>query len=187
MRTRGPTVLGLLVVFAGLARGADATTPIDYTQRNASFTPLGGYSADKQTPATNSSVQEKRVETATVEKKPAVVGERRAAIELKEAREKQVREKDSHRPEKIDVPNSTYNHQQAVISTGTAATKPPLVAKFQDKLASASATNMARFPAIDGASGAKINRFVFRKNPEEKSAMTAADITPAAGGSVIRK
>lgn len=187
MRPRGLIVLGSLVVFAGMARGADATTPIDYTQRNSPFAPGGTYSAEKQTPATNSAVQEKRVETTTVEKKPAAVGERRAAIEIKEAREKSVREKDSHRPEKIEVPNSTYNHQQAGISTGADTTKPPMVAKYQDKLASASATNMARFPAIDGATGAKINRFVFRKNPEEKSAATtAAGITPAAGGSLIR-
>jgi hypothetical protein len=188
MRTRGFFLLGTLAVFAVLARGADATTPIDYTQRNGPFAPAGSYSAEKQTPTTNAAVQEKRVDTKTVEKKPAVVGERRAAIELKEAKEKQVREKDSHRPEKIDVPNSAFNHQQALISTGADTTKPPMVTKYQDKLVSASATNMARFPAIDGATGAKINRFVFRKNPEEKSVTTtAADSTPAAGGSVIQK
>lgn len=188
MRVRGFITLGLLSAFAGSGRGADATTPIDYTQRNSPFAPSGTYSAEKQTPAGNSTVQEKRVETSTVEKKPATVGERRASIDLKEAKEKQVREKDSRRPEKIEVPNSAYNHQQATISTGADTTKPPVVAKYQDKLTSASATNMARFPALDGATGAKINRFVFRKNPEEKNATTsAADITPAAGGSVIRK
>jgi hypothetical protein len=62
------------------------------------------------------------------------------------------------------------------------------VAKYQDGLTSASATNMARFPAVDRATGAKINRFVFRKNPDEVSAVTGgAEVTPAAGGSVIRK
>ena len=52
----------------------------------------------------------------------------------------------------------------------------------------ASATNMARFPALGSATGAKINRFVFRKNPEDaKAATDGATVTPAAGGSVLQK
>jgi uncharacterized protein len=145
-------------------------------------------SPDKKTPETNTTVQEKRVEKITIEKQTSAIGERRAAVEMKEAREKNVREKDSRRPEKIDQPTSAYNHRPAAISTAADTTKPPSVTKYQDSLTAASTSNMARFPAVDGATGAKINRFVFRKNPEEKGAITSgAAVTPAAGGAVLSK
>ena len=188
MKPSGLIVFSLLAWCAPLARAADATTPVDYTQRNTPFAPAGSVSADKKTPETNSAVQEKRVETTTVDKKTSAVGERRAAVEMREARDKNVREKDSHRPEKIEQPTSAFSGRQARMSTAADTTKPPTVTKYQDGLTAASATNMARFPALDGATGAKINRFVFRKNPEDaKAATDGATVTPAAGGAVLQK
>ncbi|MEO6244962.1 MAG: hypothetical protein ABIQ12_05970 [Opitutaceae bacterium] len=188
MKPTGLIVLSLLAACVSPLRAADATTPVDYTQRNAPFAPAASVSAEKKTPETNSAVQDKRFEKTTVEKKSSSLSERRAPMDIKEAREKNVREKDSRRPEKIDQPTSTYNGRQATISTAADTTKPPVVAKYQDSLAAASATNMARFPALDGATGAKINRFVFRKNPEEqKTIASGAAVTPAAGGAVLSK
>ena len=47
---------------------------------------------------------------------------------------------------------------------------------------------MARFPALDRATGAKINRFVFRKNaPDTAVALDGAAVTPAAGGATVQK
>ncbi len=185
-----------VIVFASLcsgavmARAADATTPVDYTQRNAPFATAGGASVapPKQTPATNEAVQEKRFEKTTIEKTPAPIADRRAAVDVKEARDKTVREKDSRRPETIDQPTSAYNHRAAAISTAANTSKPPTVAKYQDSLAAASVSNMARFPALDHAASAKINRFVFRKNPGEPAVSTEAKaVTPAAGGPLIPK
>jgi hypothetical protein len=41
---------------------------------------------------------------------------------------------------------------------------------------------MARFPAMDQATGVKLNRFVFRKNPPDNGgALPGAPVTPAGG------
>lgn len=179
----------LALIGATTARAADATSPVDYTQRNAPYEPTPSVAPGKKAPETNSSVQEKRVDKTILDKKPAVVGERRAAIDVQESREKIIHDKDSRRPEKIEQPMSTFNHREATISTGAeTTTRPEMVAKYQDSLTSASATNMARFPAISRATGAKINRFVFRKNaPDTAAALTGAAITPAAGGAAVRQ
>ena len=185
---------GLVVIFAAItcvstAGAADATTPIDYTQRNTPFAPAGSVAPEKQNPADKTApVQDKRFEKTTVDKKTAPLGERRAAIDMSETREKNVREKDSRRPEKIEQPESAYNHRQSSISTNDDTKKPPTVVKYQESLTAASASNMARFPAIDKATSAKINRFVFRKNPTEADAMSATGkVVPAAGPAAVLK
>ncbi len=182
------------ICLAGLAgipaRAADATTTLDATQRNTPYAPAATVTPEKQSPAAkpDPSVQEKRFQTQTVERKSSPLLERRAPIDLRETREKNVINKDSHRPEAIEQPRSAFNHQPAGISTGDAAAKPPLVAKYQDSLKAASASNMGRFPAFDQATSAKINRFVFRKNPTDApGALGGAAVTPAAGGSSIQK
>ena len=169
---------------------ADATSPVDATDRNTPYAPAATVVPDKKLPAAtpDSRVQERRFDTTKVDRKDSPLGEKRAGIEMNEAHEKNVREKDSHRPERVEQPLSSYNHRQATVSTGADTTKPPTVTKYQDSLTSASATNMARFPAFGRATSAKINRFVFRKNPPESDgALNGAAVTPAAGGSAIGK
>lgn len=181
-------LLSLLGATVVAAVAADATTPIDYQQRNEPFAPAGSVTPEKQKPASNSGVQDKRVEKATIEKKASPLREQTSPIALKEARPKEVREKDSHRPEVKEQPTSRYDHRPAAISTANDTTKPPTVAKYQDSLAAASATNMARFPAMDRATTAKINRFVFQKNPAEADAVVdKRSVTPAAGGSPLQR
>ena len=175
-----------LVSRIGWLRAADATAPIDYTQRNATFAPEGSVAAEKRQPETNARIQDKRVEPGTVDRKPAAVGDKRAAIDVEEAKEKRIREKDSRTPGKVEQPDSRFNHREATVSTGADTRKPAMVAKYQDSLNAASASNMARFPALDQATGAKLNRFVFRKNPEEQAnAVSGAPVTPAAGGATV--
>jgi hypothetical protein len=183
--TTGLIALAMISFGGANGRAADATSPVDYTQRNAPFAPVAGATVvpEKQTPATNPSVQDKRFEQTTLEKKTAPQAERRAGVEVKEEREKQVWEKKSHRPETREQPTSAFNHRPAAIATSTDTSKPPLVARYQDSLAAASVTNMARFPALDRATTAKINRFVFRKNPPDASATAAGKTVIPAGGS----
>jgi hypothetical protein len=179
---------GLSLLGGLAARGADATTPVDYTQRNDTFAPAATVTPEKQGLKRADSVQEKRVEKNTIEKQPAAVGDRRAAINVEEAREKNVREKQSSRPATVEPPRSVFDHREAAITTAADTRKPPVVAKYQDSLAAASASNMARFPALDRATAAKVNRFVFRKNAPEPSPVTGdASVTPAAGGSPVQK
>ena len=189
---RLPTHACLAIVCAGgvAARAADATSPVDATQRNLPYAPAATVSPDKQAPAANldSRMQERRFVPSTVERKTSPLSGQRSAIDVEEARDKNVREKDSQRPARAEQPVSAYNHRLATISTGADTTKPPTVAKYQDSLTAASASNMARFPALDQATSAKINRFVFRKNPAEPQGVTAgATVVPAGGGSTLRK
>src|SRR4051794_19628318 len=145
MKLPGLIVLvGLTLTGATAVRAADATTPIDFTQRNAPFAPAGSVTPDKKTPETNSSVQDKRVEKNVVDKKPAAVGDRRAGIDVSEARDKNIREKDSHRPEKLDQPMSNFDHREAPISTSADTKKPQMVAKYQDDLTAANAIKVGR-------------------------------------------
>ncbi len=184
MKRSGLVIFASVCVCLVAARAADATTPIDPAQRNAPFAPGTSAQPEKRTPAVVESLQHKRVRPATVDKKPALVGERRAAIDITETHEKVVREKAVKTPEKLEQPKSRFDQQQAQVSTSGDTTKPPMVAKYQDSLTAASATNMARFPAMSGATSAKINRFIFRKNGGELAdAPQRATSTPAAGGS----
>ncbi|MBL9202368.1 MAG: hypothetical protein JNL39_17795 [Opitutaceae bacterium] len=171
------------------ALSADATTPIDYTQRNTPFAPAGGVTPEKQKPADQTApVQDRRVEKSIVDKKTSPLGDRRAAVDVTEAHEKNLRDKDSRRPEKTEQPLSALNHKTASVSTADDTKKPPTVAKYQDSLSAASASNMARFPALDKATSAKINRFVFRKNPVESEAVAkGAAVTPAGGPAAVLK
>ncbi|MSU23293.1 MAG: hypothetical protein EXS32_05645 [Opitutus sp.] len=171
----------------GITRAADATTPVDYTQRNAPFATATAVTPEAKSPPRDAAMQDKRVEKTTVDKKPAAVGDRRAAVDVEEAREKIIREKNTRRPATTEQPLSQFNQRLAPMATATDTKKPPLVAKFQDGLTSASAANMARFPALDGTTTAKLNRFVFRKNSPEPAAATTPSVTAAAGPSAVQK
>lgn len=181
--------LAAFFAFAAISGAADATSPLDPAARNTPYAPAASVAPDKRTPAgeANSRVQDRRFETTTVDRALAPIGDRRAAIDVGEARAKQVREKTTQRPETIEHRESAYNHRPSAIATGADTTKPPLVAKYQDSLSAATASNMARFPALDRSTSARINRFVFRKNaPEPDRALAGATITPAAGGASPR-
>ena len=164
-------------------RAADATSPVDYTQRNAPFAPAATVSPDKKSPQLDEAVQTKRLETTVLDKPSSFLGDRRAAIDVQETRDKLVLEKASHRPGASVQPMSAFNHREASFTTGADARKPELVSRYQDSLKAASASNLARFPALGRATTAKINRFVFRKNaPDSAAALGDATISPAAGG-----
>jgi hypothetical protein len=189
-RTHGGLWTTSLVAFAlgplgaGLVRAADATSPVDYTQRNAPFAPAADARVvpDQQKPVTNGVIQEKRVDKNLVEKTTAPHADRRAGIDVTETRDKHVREKESQRPAAQEQPTSAFNHRRASIATSSDTTKPPTVAKYQDSLTAASASNMARFPAVGRATTTKINRFVFRKNPADASTpVEGKPVTPAGG------
>ncbi len=188
MKRSGLVFFATSVFFCARAWAADATSPVDAAQRNTPYAPgTTGIAPPKKAPVTNEVLQEKRVDKTMIDKRTAPLSDRRAAVEIQEARPKNVKEKDSRRPETVDQPTSAFNHRTAAITTRDDTTKPPTVAKYQDSLTAASASNMARFPAMDRATGAKINRFVFRKNPTESNAATAGAAVTRAGGSPLPK
>jgi hypothetical protein len=170
------------------AQAADATSPVDLAQRNKPFAPGSTMPAEKNAPVIDRALQDKRVTPPTVEKPAAAIGERRAAIDVTEAREKNVRDKQSQRPEAPVPTVSGFDHRASAISPPSGSRKPTLVTKYQDEMAAASAYTMATYPALDRATTAKINRFVFRKNnPEPLIGPEGAAVTPAAGGAKVRK
>ncbi len=183
-----------LVAFAGisllssvLARATNATAPVDYAQRNPDLAPAATIAPEKRSPAIDPAVQDRRVEKAVVAKPAAPLGAQRSAIDVVEARDKNVRPTNARAPEAVTPPRSTFDHRAAAVSPAQNLRQPELVAKYQDEMKAASAYTMASFPAPARATTAKINRFVFRKNPEPSLATDGAPVIPAAGGSAPRK
>ena len=175
-------------VFLPLSRAADATTPVEYTQRNGAFAPAASIPIEKKTLPNADAVQGKRPTMPVVERIDAPVGERRAAIEVTEAQPKNVRPAEVHPAQATAQPLNAYNHRPAAITTAADTTKPPMVAKYQDTLTAANATKVERLSAGSRDTTAKINRFVFRKNPPDAFSLPeGAPATPAAGGSPIKK
>jgi hypothetical protein len=175
-------VLGTLAT----GRAGDAIQPVDYRQRNDAFAPNASITPTRKVPVKDAAVQDSRVEPAVIAHQPSAIGDRRAALDVQETREKKILDKTSDRPTAQERTTSAFNHRAAPLTTGAETKKPERVARYQDSLTAASASNMARFPAVDRAATAKINRFVFRKNaPDTPTALDAA-VTPAAangGGS----
>ncbi|MES2692778.1 MAG: hypothetical protein V4773_04840 [Verrucomicrobiota bacterium] len=182
-------VIATLGVCVNATRGADATTPVDYTQRNTPFKPgTPATQPEKRKPEIDHTIQDKRVTPEKIEKKEAAVGDKRAAIDMKEKDEKNIIEKDSRKPEKIEQPKSRYDQQRSQFSTSEDTKKPPMVAKYQDSLTAANAVKTGKLSAMQTDTKAKVNRFVFRKNGGELAdAAQGASVTPAAGGSALKK
>jgi len=184
-----PSLIGLasLSVLCLETARADPTAPVDPTQRNGVFAPAATVAPDQKSPVRDAAVQDKRVDKTVIEKVPAAVGDRRAAIDVQETHDKNVREKKSSRPEAIEQATSSFNHREAAIATATDTSKPPMVAKYQDGLTAATAVKKTQFSALDRATAAKLNRFVFRKNSPDPAPITGgAPVTPAAGGAQLR-
>ena len=78
MKPSGLPLLAILGVGFSTGLSADATSPVDYTQRNDPYAPTAGVTPAKKAPETNTTVQEKRVDKAVIERKVAPVGEPRA-------------------------------------------------------------------------------------------------------------
>ena len=182
MRLTGVIFLSAIGVFvlASVADAADAAN-VDYTERNSAFAPVASVTPATSQPQVNDGLQNQRVTPAVVDKKDAAVGDRRAAIDLTEARAKTVIEKDSHRPEAVTRQLSAFDHRDSGINPSAQVEKPPTVTRYQSSLTAASVTNMSRFPALNQATAARVNRFIFRRN-EPSAPVPAASVVPAASG-----
>lgn len=168
------------LVLASLAQAASATAAIDPTRRNETFSPAATVSPAAQQPQAQRIFADEPGEKKALTLDRAVLGERRAPIELAEAQEKTVAGKNMLVPPVTPKSAAEFEHRMAPFSTAADTRAPSRVAKYQDRLTAATATNMARFPAPGGATVAKLNRFVFRKNPPDLSALAPAG-TAAAG------
>lgn len=184
-----PSGLVVIVIVCGSALRADnATRLLDHAQRNPRFAPSSSVQPVKRTPLLVETIQRKRVVPPIVEKEHTVLREQRAAIAVAEKTTKQVLDKVARPLEIRRSQKSRLDGQRAVFSTTGNRATAPIAAKYQASLAAATASNMARVPAVSSATKPTINRFVLRKNGGESAGSPLrVTVTPAAGGSPIRK
>ena len=187
MMPSGSVVLAsMCVIFSG-SHAANATRPIDYTERNATFAPDATLNPTTRAPVIANEIQRKRVDPPMVDQATVPAGESSAPLDVVESRDKLVQPKVTLSPEKTAPELSALGKKRSGITVANTM-NPPLVAKYQDSLVAASAANTAHFAALDRRTTATINRFVFRKNGSDPSGSAiGAPVVPAAGGSVTRK
>ncbi len=178
---RAIAMVHLLLTGAGSGWGANPAGPIDVTQRNAKFAPIASIQPDKRTPQIDRDLQDRRVGTAVLDL-PRAGALPRAAIDIAETRPKSLRETPRSLLAPIPPASSPANRRAATISTSADAVRPPLVSRYQDGFTAAREANLARFPAFEGASTAKLSRFVFRKNAPDVAPVSAAAVAAPAGG-----
>lgn len=134
----------------------------------------------------NDHLQDQRFNTPQmIDRKDAVVGERRAPIDLTEKREKvMVDRKDYPKPEVRDRKINRHDGERSRIQPqGDAVKRYEPVAKYQDRIADAKNATAQREPKMEKrTSFEKLNRFIFKRNgpgtPDGRPM-----VTPAGGGS----
>jgi len=119
-----------------------------------------------------------------IERKDSVVGDRRAAIDVTETRDKKIIDrKDFPKPDVRERQINRHDGEKAYIQPkGDMVKSYDKVSKYQDGMAAANTGEFQRQPTLEKRmSFDKLNRFIFRRNgpgSENGSAM----VTPAAGG-----
>lgn len=188
-RLRSAMKLPYFIVLAGVSfarpatgHAADATQPVDYTQRNAPFAASATVSPDITTPAVDAAVQARRVAPPVVSLPTSAFGDRRSTIGTEPAQEKKLLDKNSSRPVVLGQSMSAFDHRVASLPSGPGVQTPGLVARYQESLSAASAVNLARFPAGATVTKTKLNRFIFRKNAPDTA--LDADVAPAAATAI---
>lgn len=178
---RAIAMVHFLLTGAGSGWGANPTGPIDVTQRNAEFAPAASIQPDKRAPQVDRDLQDRRVDRPLLDLLRAEAPAR-ASIDVAETRAKTVRESPRSLLAPLPPATSPTNRRAEELLTSNEVIKPPRVTRYQDGLAAARAANLARYPALEGATTAKLNRFVFRKNPPDVAPLSAAAVAAPAGG-----
>jgi hypothetical protein len=190
------TPLLFIAVSAVLPLGLRAEDParVDPAQRNTQLAPTPE-SADtplsperesnQRTFFRNEVVQDQRFNAPDkIERKDAAVGDKRAAIDMTEKREKTIVDrKDFPKPEVRERQINRHDGEKANIQpSGDMIKSYDKVTKYQSRMADADSGQFQRQPTLEKRmSFDKLNRFIFRRNgpgSENGSAM----VTPAAGG-----
>lgn len=131
----------------------------------------------------NEVLMDKRFDTQTVERKDAIIGERRSAITVEEGREKKLFvTPDRKEYDVIERKESVWSGKQSRFSTSEDAYRSKVATRFQDKIGEASPVTKEVKPAISQRTTFdKVNRFVFRKNGDQRIRVNAAGTEGATG------
>lgn len=152
-----------------------------------SDTPLSpGREANQRPYFRNEIVQEQRFRAPEIiERKDAIVGERRAPIDVTETRKKEIVERKNYpKPELRDHKVNRHDGEQSRIQPrGDMVKKYDTVTKYQDRMADAKTATTLREPKLEKrTSFEKLNRFIFKRNAPG-AANGKPMVTPAGGGS----
>jgi hypothetical protein len=186
----------ILAVSALFLPGLQAKNPsqVDPAQRNEQLAPTPD-SADTrlspQRPANqrsffrNESLQDQRFNAPEqIDRKDAAVGDKRAAIDVTETREKTILDrKDFPTPEVRDREMNRHDGEKSHIQPqGDMVKTFDTVSKYQDGMADAKNSTFKRQVSLEKRTTfEKLNRFVFQRNGPGSGDGTSA-VTPAAGG-----
>lgn len=173
---------------------AEPSAPIDAAQRNEALaptpesadTPLAPQrEANQRTFIRNDHVQDQRFSAPDkIERKDAVIGERRAPIDVTETREKTIidRKEFPRTPEVRERETSHFEGEKSHIQPkGDMLRQYDTVTKYQSRMEDAKNGPFQREPKLEKRmSFDKLNRFVFRRNgPGTENG--ASVVTPAGG------
>jgi hypothetical protein len=160
---------------------------MDTTKRDESVsTEQKAVLPEAKAPERNDAVGDRRFDTRQVEKKDAVIGERRSNVVVGETRPKRTfvgPERKTY--EVIDRKENSWSGKMSRYSTSEDAYHSRTAIRFQDKISDASPTARNAQPAVEKRTTFdRINRFVFHKNSDQKVAVTrAGSEKPAADAS----
>ncbi len=123
----------------------------------------------------NEVLQDRRFDAETVEKKTAIVGERRSTIPV-EGREKEMFSTPDVREKKIrDRQDSVWSGKRSLISTSDDAYRTRVADRFQDRITDASPVGKKGKSALDKrTSFDRVNRFAYRRNGDTSVSAVAA-------------
>jgi hypothetical protein len=177
--------------------GLHATDPaqIDAAKQNPNLSPNSETTDSRFSPANeaqqraiqrNDTLQDQRFQTpAMIERKEAIVGEKRAPIDMQETRAKTIIErKDAPKPEiKTWDKNRHDGEKSAIQPSGDQIKKYELVDKYQSRLNDAKEAAASRQPLVQKTTTfEKINRFVFQRNGPGSDGGKAMVTTAGGGG-----
>ena len=158
---------------------------VEYSERNTPFAPASTVTPAKRAPELNRTVQDHRVNPTVVAPESTPAADRLAATAVTETRDKSLLTPDSRRPESAPVERSAFDQRRSRFQTATDTKQPPLVERYRTSISADTLSHQGRLAAADVGTTARVNRFVFRKNPSESSSVAGSSpVIPAAGGGV---
>jgi hypothetical protein len=170
--------LGLaLAAFATLATAHAAPRNLDVSKRAPRVSTEERAVLPENRPLERNEVlMDRRVPTETIERKEALVGERRSNITLEETREKKFFSTPERREfEVIERKENRWQGRESRFSTREDAYRTQVATRFQDKIGEATPYNGRVQPVIEKRTTFdRVNRFAFRRNGDQTPGVTAA-------------
>jgi hypothetical protein len=194
MRSALPLILTAAVLLPFGLQAQNHPTHVDPSLRNESLAPTPESTDNRlspQRPANqrpffrNDTVQDQRFNAPeNIERKDAAVGDKRAAIDITETREKVIIDrKDYPKPEVRERELNRHDGEKSNIQPqGDMIKSYDKVAKYQDRMADAKNSPYKRQTTLEKRTTfEKLNRFIFQRNgPGSGDGQPV--VTPAAGG-----